>query len=60
MPSLQSEDKVICGYDQGLGERLFVIDSLEDMQKLQDNYARGGAINIYWYIGNDPGFIGID
>lgn len=57
MPYLSGDDKVICGYDQGLGERMFVCESLEDMQILFDGYARGGAISIHWYKGPDPDFI---
>jgi len=58
MPSLPSaEHKVICGYDQGLGERLFVCESIEDLQQLYDAYAQGGALVINWYIGEDPGFV---
>ncbi len=58
MPSLPSKDhRVICGYDQGLGERLFVCESLEDMQELYDAYYGGLALRIHWYSGADPGFI---
>lgn len=27
------------------------------MQQLYDAYARGGALQIHWYSGDDPGFI---
>ena len=57
MPTLRGKDKVICGYDQGLGERMFVCDTLEDMQALYDAYASGGALRIHWYLGEDPGFV---
>ena len=58
MPRLPSAThKVICGYDQGLGERMIVCESLEEMQQLYDAYARGSALRINWYIGDDPGFI---
>jgi hypothetical protein len=57
MPRIQPEEQVICGYDQGLGERMIVCESLEDMQTLYDAYARGGALGIQWYTGEDPGFI---
>lgn len=59
MPKLNDKDRVICGYDQGLGERMFVCESLEDMQQLHDAYARGGAVAIKWYAGEDPGFVGV-
>lgn len=57
MPTVHGEEKVICGYDQGLGERLFVCDDLGDMQTLYDSYAKGGAVQIHWYTGEDPGFV---
>ena len=46
---LIGDEEIICGYDQGLGERMFVCDTLKDMQELFDAYAIGGAINIRWY-----------
>lgn len=52
-----NEDPIICGYDQGLGERMIVCETLDDMQQLYDAYARGGAVRIQWYVGPDPGFI---
>ena len=57
MPSLLPGHKVICGYDQGSGERLLVCDTLAEMQKLYDNYYSGAAITINWYQGQDPGFV---
>ncbi len=55
MPILGKDERVICGYDQGLGERMIVCENLEEMQKLDDSYARGGARRICWYKGPDPG-----
>ena len=58
MPELPSANhRVICGYNQGLGEHIIVCESLEDMQELYDAYYHGGAISIRWYIGDDPGFV---
>ena len=57
MPRLGPDHKVICGYDQGLGERMIVCESLEEMQQLYDAYAKGGALHIHWYSGSDPEFI---
>jgi len=57
MPTLFGKEMVVCGYDQGLGERMIVCENLQDMQELYDAYARGGALNIHWYKGDDPGFI---
>lgn len=58
MPTVPDDHKVvICGYNQGLGERMIVCETLEDMQALYDAYARGGALEIHWYHGPDPGFV---
>lgn len=59
MPDLdeKKQEKVIAGYDQGLGERIIVCETLEEMQQLHDKYAAGWALNLNWYKGNDPGFI---
>lgn len=51
LPRLGASQCIICEYDQGLGERLIVCESLGDMQELYDNYFRGGAISIRWYRG---------
>lgn len=59
MPPLGQNEKVICGYDQGLGERMIVCDNLAEMQKLYDAYAQGGALRIYWYAGEDTGFVAV-
>ena len=56
-PKLTDDEVIICGYDQGLGERLIVCEDLDEMQTLYDAYARGGAIHIKWYRAIDPGFI---
>ncbi len=57
MPSVPTDHAVICGYDQGLGERIIICATLEDMQELYDAYARGSALSIHWYHGEDPGFV---
>ena len=59
MPTLVGKERVICGYNQGLDERMFVCESVEDMQRLYDAYARGGAISICWYIGDDSRFVAV-
>lgn len=55
-PILGKKESVICGYDQGCGERLIVCEDLADMQQLYDGYAQGWALRIKWYIGKDVGF----
>ena len=57
MPSVPDDHSVMCGFDQGLGEKLYVCESLEDMQHLYDSYAKGMALRITWYSGPDPGFL---
>lgn len=59
MPHLPEGHRVICGYNQGLGERIFVCNTLEGMQELYDAYDSGGALSIRWYSGKDPGFIAV-
>jgi hypothetical protein len=57
MPHPPQGSKVICGYDQGMGERIFVCESLGDMKELYASYARGGALRNKWYTGEDTGFV---
>jgi len=57
LPSLPANHRVICGFEQGLGEKLIVCESLSDMQELYDSYRQGGALRIKWYSGENPGFI---
>ena len=52
VPTLSDGWKLVCGYDQGLGERLFVCENVADAQELYDAYARGGALDIHWYAVN--------
>jgi hypothetical protein len=51
LPYISSGKVIICGFDQGLGEKMLVCESLEDMQYAYDQYARGLALSIYWYQG---------
>lgn len=48
-PRLPHGRSVLCGLDEGEGERLFICESLEDMQALYDHYRRESAISIAWY-----------
>lgn len=38
-PRLPEGHNLICGYDQGLGERMIVCETLEDMKELYQKYA---------------------
>lgn len=51
MPITTRDELVICGFDQGLGEKLLVCESLEDMQELFDKFNQGYALRIAWYRG---------
>lgn len=53
MPSLQKDERVVGVYDQGLGEKMGVCNSLEEMQDLYDAYARGLAITLKWVIASN-------
>ncbi len=57
MPALKSGHSILCGYDQGLGERMIVCENLNDIKELDAAYERGGALRIKWYSAPDPGFI---
>lgn len=56
-PRIPEGHSVICGFDQGLGERMIVCETLEDMQRLDKAYGEGMALDIHWYHGPDPGFV---
>lgn len=56
-PSLKSGFSLVCGYNQGLGERMIVCEGMADVQQLNDGYSSGWALDINWYQGPDPGFI---
>jgi len=61
MPYVPQGKVVICGFDQGLGEKMLVCKSLEDMQYAYDQYAKGMALSIYWYQGEvEPPALVID
>lgn len=49
LPRLPAGHHLFCGYDQGMGERLFLVETLGDAQQLDDAYANGGALTIRWY-----------
>lgn len=57
MPTVPEGHSVICGFDQGLGERMFVCETLEDMKELYSKYSMGYALRIHWYSGPDTGFL---
>jgi hypothetical protein len=56
LPRHPAGHKVICSYDDGSDERLFVCESLKDMQQMYDGFARSGARGIKWYWAENPGF----
>ena len=58
MPIMPEGCKLICGYDQGLGERMFVCNDMDWVRELFGWYSRGWAFSIKWYYWEDPGFLG--
>jgi hypothetical protein len=50
MPYLAKDEMVIGVYDQGLGKKDALCNSLEDMQRLYDSYASGMALTLEWFI----------
>lgn len=48
-PKLPPGHCVVCGIDQGEGERLILCFSLESMAELQQEYRAGHATGITWY-----------
>lgn len=49
LPTAYGGRKFVCGFDQGLGEKMIVFETLQEMQELYDSYHAGWALNIYWY-----------
>lgn len=56
-PQLKKGFDLVCGYDQGLGERMIVCENMDDVKILNDGYSKGNALSIKWYQGPDTGFI---
>ena len=57
MPRVPEGHKLICGLDVRIYEKLYVCETVEDMQQLYDHYAEGMTLSINWYSGSDPGFV---
>jgi len=53
MPNLAKGETVVGVYDQGLGERQMVCNSLANMQSLYDSYAQGMALTLRWCISSN-------
>lgn len=51
LPIAGEGSSLICGFDQGFGEKLIVFETLEEMQQLFSDYRRGMALTINWYVG---------
>ncbi len=49
LPAIPKGCEIIGGLDQGDGERMFICESLHDMQALYHEYAIGSAVSILWY-----------
>jgi hypothetical protein len=59
MPVLPPNTTLLCGFDQGLGERLLTIASLEDIRRVIEAYEAGFALRLHWYTGEDVGFVSV-
>lgn len=49
MPPIPKGHAIVCGIDEGDGERMFICETLRDVHILFDVYAEGGVIDIAWY-----------
>jgi hypothetical protein len=49
MPKIPEGHTIVCGFDQGDGERMFICETLEHVRTLYDEHAMGHAIHIAWY-----------
>jgi hypothetical protein len=54
MPFVPDGQRVICGYNEGEGERVYICETLEDMQELYDYCVKNKISQINWYLGKDP------
>lgn len=54
MPYLEEGEQVVGIWNQGLGDKRTVCNSLMDMQKLYDSYASGMALTLKWVIASSP------
>lgn len=50
MPFLAKGEKIIGVFNQGLGTKDSLCNSLADMQRLYDSYASGMALTLEWFI----------
>ena len=55
-PSLDEDEIVILGCNQGSGERIIACESLKDMQYLYDQCLTGWATDVKWYSAKRPKF----
>ena len=49
MPRVPKGHTIVCGFDEGDGERMFICETLEHVHALYDEHAMGHAIHIAWY-----------
>lgn len=48
-PKLAEGHYLVCGHGNPPMARLFIAETLQDMQNLYDGYQRGGGLTIDWY-----------
>lgn len=50
LPHLTEGHRLLCGYDRGFGEELYLVETLEDVQQMWDWADVGGVIvSPVWY-----------
>ncbi|PWU23567.1 hypothetical protein C5B42_02530 [Candidatus Cerribacteria bacterium 'Amazon FNV 2010 28 9'] len=49
MPEVPDDKCIVCGYNRGLGEQLYICQSFDDMMTLYQGYKQGFALSIQWY-----------
>lgn len=49
LPHLSMGEQIVGVYDQGLGKKDALCESLADMQRLYDSYAAGYALSLEWF-----------
>jgi hypothetical protein len=50
-PQLPAEHVLICVYNMGMGEILYVCETIGDMQTLFDEHLCGTTVSLEWYVG---------
>lgn len=49
MPDIPKGYELVCGLDQGAGEKMIICETLAQMEALYHEYITGHAVHISWY-----------